>query len=168
MRSDGTLLLSWFPPCSVYNRPYPLRLLSWSWLLLYFIIHEEWNIKNAYRFICKTSHKQASPNPWSKKECPHLFRHGISNQKTSHRSLQKEFLSSISAKSVRRHILSSCPIRKHILLAKSAACCLLLFILRTSIFPRIQNEHMLNKKSKVPLPKHTLLFYFTFDSFHLR
>lgn len=25
-----------------------------------------------------------------------------------------------------------------------------------------------NKKSKVPLPKHTLLFYFTFDSFHLR
>ena len=168
MRFDGTLLLSWFPPCPIYTRPYPLRLFSWSWLLLHSIIHEEWNIKNAYRFIHKTSHKQASPNLWSKKEYPHFFRYGISSQKTSHRSLQKEFLSSISAKSVRRHILSSCPMRNHILLAKYAACCLLLFILRTSIFPRIQDEHMLNKKSKVPLPKHTLLFYFTFDSSRLR
>ena len=107
MRSDDTLLLSWFPPCPVYTRPYPLRLFSWSWLLLHSIIHEEWNIKNAYRFTCKTFHEQASPNLWSKKECPHFFRHGISNQKTSHRSLQKEFLSSISAGNVRCHILSS-------------------------------------------------------------
>ena len=165
MRSDGTLLLSWFPPCPIYTRPYPLRLFSWSWLLFHSIIHEEWNIKNAYRFTCKTFHEQSSPNPWSKKECPHFFRNGISNQKTSHRSLQKEFLSSISAKSVRRHILSSCPIRKHILLAKSAACCLLLLILRTSIFPRIQNEHMLNKKVKC-LFQNTL-YFFILHSIHL-
>ena len=164
MRSDGTLLLSWFPPCPIYTRPYPLRLLSRSWLLLHSIIHEEWNIKNAYRCTSKTFLPAIFPGSIKRKRMAASFQ--VRHIKSKNFSpLFTKRVSSISAKSVRRHILSSCPIRKHILLAKSAACCLLLFILRTSIFPRIQNEHMLNKKVKC-LFQNTLYFFILY-SIHL-